>query len=83
MDIVFNFGDDEEKMQPGEKISFGKLDFIANQLENLHLQELEMPEQEEEQCPRRSMLSPPDWRRRNNPLARHLTRHSNVLTEAS
>ena len=60
MGIIFNFGNDTEKMQPGEKISFGKLDFIANQLENLHLQELEMPEQEEEQCPLRSVLSPPD-----------------------
>jgi hypothetical protein len=37
MGIVFNFGDDAEKMHPNEKISFGNLDFIADQHENLCL----------------------------------------------
>ena len=48
MGIVFNFGNELERMQPGEKITFGKLDFIANQLGNLCLQELEMLQREEE-----------------------------------
>jgi hypothetical protein len=30
MGIVFNFGNEPEKMQPAKKITFSKLDFIAN-----------------------------------------------------
>ena len=30
MGIIFNFGNELEKMQLGEKITFGKLDFIAD-----------------------------------------------------
>jgi hypothetical protein len=37
MGIIFNFGDESEKMQPGKKILFGKLNFIADQLGNLRL----------------------------------------------
>ena len=85
MGTIFNFGNETEKMQPGEKISFGKLDFIADQLENLHLQELETPEQEEERSPpfcafvaglEESVDAGP------LALARHLTRHAYVLAEA-
>jgi hypothetical protein len=57
---IFNLSDDTEKMQPGEKISFGKLDFITDQLGNLRLQEPETPEQQEEQS---HPVSLPDWRR--------------------
>jgi hypothetical protein len=50
MGVVFNF-DDVEKMQPSTEITFGGLDFIVNQLGNLHLQEGEPPMQEDEQPP--------------------------------
>jgi hypothetical protein len=43
--------DDVEKMQPSVEITFSRLDFISDQLENLHLQEPEPPVQEEEQPP--------------------------------
>jgi hypothetical protein len=36
MGIIFNF-DDMEKMQLGAEITFSSLDFIADQLGNLHL----------------------------------------------
>jgi len=37
MGIVFNFGADMEKMQSSKKISFGKLNFIADHLWNLRM----------------------------------------------
>ena len=37
MGIVFNFGDEPQKMHLGEKITFGKLDFIADQFGDLRL----------------------------------------------
>jgi hypothetical protein len=48
MGIVFNFGDDPEKEQPGKKVTFGKLDCIADQFGDLCLQEPE-PTKEGEQ----------------------------------
>jgi len=85
MDIVFNFGDDEEKMQPGEKISFGKLDIIADQLGILHLQEPETLEQKEEQSPpvyayAVGMEEAVDVG--SLALAHHLTLHTYVFAEA-
>jgi hypothetical protein len=49
MGIVFNFGDKLEKMQPGKKITFSKLDFITDRFGDLHLQEPEPTKREEEQ----------------------------------
>ena len=60
MGIVFDFGDELEKMQPGMRIVFGKFDFITDQFGNLRLQEPETPKQEEEQSPPVSLS---DWRR--------------------
>ena len=51
MGIIINIGDAAEKMQPGEKITFDILDFIADQFGNLHLQEPESPMEEQEQPP--------------------------------
>lgn len=47
MGLVFNF-DDIDKMQPGPEITFDSLDFVADQLGNLYLQEPNPPMQEEE-----------------------------------
>ena len=49
MGIVFDFGEELEKMQPSTRIVFGKLDFNADRFEDLHLQEPEPTEREEEQ----------------------------------
>ena len=37
MGMTFKF-DNVERMDPGNEITFGSLDFIADQLKNLHLQ---------------------------------------------
>jgi hypothetical protein len=39
MGIIINLDDATERMQPGENITFGGLDFIANQFRDLHPQE--------------------------------------------
>ena len=36
MGLIFNF-DNVVKMEPGVQITFGSLDFVADQLGNLHL----------------------------------------------
>ena len=41
MGIVFDFGDEPEKMQMGTRIIFGKLDFIADRFGDQRLQEPE------------------------------------------
>jgi hypothetical protein len=51
MGIIINIDDDAERMQSGEKITFGNLDFIADQFGDLHLQEPELPMEKEEQPP--------------------------------
>ena len=48
MGIVFDFGDELEKMQPGTRIIFGKLDFIADQFRDLCLREPEPTEEGEQ-----------------------------------
>ena len=37
MGIIFDFGDELEKMQLGTRIVFSKLDFITNWFGDLHL----------------------------------------------
>ena len=51
MGIIINIDDATERMQPGEKITFGSLNFIANRYEDLHLQKPKLPMEEEEQPP--------------------------------
>jgi len=41
MGIIFNIGDELEQEQSGKRITFGKLDFIADQFRDLCLQEPE------------------------------------------
>ena len=38
MGIIIDFGDEPEKMQPGTRIVFSKLDFIVDQFEDLRPQ---------------------------------------------
>jgi hypothetical protein len=49
MGIIINIDDVTERMQLGEKITFGSLDFITNQFGDLHMQEPKLPVEEEEQ----------------------------------
>ena len=51
MGIIFNFDDTTKKIQPGGRITFGDLDFIADRFKDLQLQELEPPVEEKEQPP--------------------------------
>ena len=51
MGIIINIDDAVERMQPGEKITFGSLNFIADQFGDLHVQEPKLPMEEEEQPP--------------------------------
>jgi hypothetical protein len=44
MGIILNFGDELEKMRPGKKITFGKLDFMTDWFRDLRLQEPELTE---------------------------------------
>jgi hypothetical protein len=44
MGIIFDFGDELERMRPGTRITFGKFDFIANWFGDLCLQEPEPTE---------------------------------------
>jgi hypothetical protein len=43
MEIITNIDDVAGRMQLGEKITFGSLDFIADQFGDLHLQVPELP----------------------------------------
>jgi hypothetical protein len=51
MGIIINIDDAMKRMQPGKKITFDNLDFIIDQFGDLHLQETELPVEEEEQPP--------------------------------
>jgi hypothetical protein len=51
MGIIINLNDATERMQSGEKITFGSLDFIADQFGDLHLQEPKLPTEEEQPPP--------------------------------
>jgi hypothetical protein len=51
MEIIINIDDATERMQPGEKITFSSLDFITDKFGDLHLQEPELPVEEDEQPP--------------------------------
>lgn len=47
MGLMFKIGDDSEKMQPGDKVTFGSLNVISNQLRISRLQEFKPPMWEE------------------------------------
>ena len=47
MGVIFNFSDEPEEVPPDKRITFGKLNFIADQFGDLCLQELEPAEEEE------------------------------------
>jgi hypothetical protein len=49
MGTVFDFDDEPEKMRPGTRIVFGKLNFITNRFGDLRLHEPGPTEREEEQ----------------------------------
>ena len=51
MGIIINIDGAAEKMQPGLKITFDSLNFIADWFGDLHLRELEPPVEEKEQPP--------------------------------
>ena len=42
MGVIFNFSDELEEVLPGKKITFDKLDFIADRFGDLCLQECEL-----------------------------------------
>jgi hypothetical protein len=82
MGIVFNFGDHGDKMQPSEKITFGKLNFITDRLGNLRLQEPESPEEEEARPPLvHAFVARLEEAMDGGPLTftHHLTRHAHIL----
>jgi hypothetical protein len=51
MGIIINLDNTMERMQPGEKITFGSLNFIADQFGDFHLQEPKLPIEEEQPPP--------------------------------
>ena len=51
MGIIINIDDVAGRMQPGEKITFGSLNFIADQFGDLHLQEPKLHVEEEQPPP--------------------------------
>jgi len=48
MGVIFNIDDEPGQEQPGKRITFGKLDFIADQFRDLCLQEPEPTEEGEQ-----------------------------------
>jgi hypothetical protein len=84
MGIIFDFGDEPEKMQPGTRIIFNKLDFIADRFGDLRSQEPELTEREEEQSLQiRGFAAGLEKAVDEGPLAiaRHLTRHGRLFVE--
>jgi hypothetical protein len=84
MGIVFDFGDEPDKMQSGMRIVFVKLDFIVDRFGDLHLQEPELTEREEEQSLQiHAFAAGLEKAIDGGPLAiaRHLTRHGQLFTE--
>jgi hypothetical protein len=51
MEIIFNFGNDVDKMQPGRRTTFDDLDFITDRFGDLQLQEPEPPMEKEQPPP--------------------------------
>ena len=84
MGIIFDFGDEPEKMQPGARIIFGKLDFIADRFRDLRLQQPEPTEREEEQSLQIQAFANGLDKAVDGGLlaiALHLTRHGQLFAE--
>lgn len=85
MGIIFKFGDHGDKMQPSEKITIGKLNFITDRLGNLRLQEPESPKEEEARPPLvHAFVAGLEEAVDGGPIAiaHHLTQHAHVLVKA-
>jgi hypothetical protein len=83
MGIVFNFGDEPEEEQPGKRITFGKLDFIADQFGDLCLREPEPTEKGEQSlriCAFAARLEE-DVDAGPDPLRRYLRRYAHLFVE--
>ena len=84
MGIIFNFIYEPEEEQSGKRITFGKLDFIADRFRDLRLQEPEPTEWEEEQSLQiRAFAAGLEEAVDGEPLAiaRHLARHGQLFAE--
>ena len=83
MRIIFNFGDEPEGEQPGKRITFGKLDFIADQFGDLCLQVPGLTEGGEQSLQIRAFAAELGEATDTGPdtLARYLKRYAHLFVE--